>query len=250
MVTGVKEKFIIAKYKVVQITIVYDNYVYDSAFRPGSGFSCAIRTNAGVVLFDAGAHVSTLVFNLQRAGLDPGAIKTIAISHLDSDHYGGLLGLLEKAGAPDVYVPAVFPRRYKQKIESHGAAAHEVTGPEEIIPGVFSAGQLGGGIKEQCLVLETSKGGVLISGCSHPGIDEMARVARGITRKPLYLVIGGFHLGGMEEDRLKQICDYLKQLGVSSVAPSHCTTDSGIAFLRREFGDGFIESGAGKTIEG
>ena len=41
----------------------------------------------------------------------------------------------------------------------------------------------------------------------------------------------------------------LRALGVTGVAPSHCSTDGAIAFLRREFGEGFIESGVGKTIE-
>lgn len=233
----------------VQITIIYDNYVYDPSFRPGSGFSCAIRSDAGVVLFDAGGHISTLSFNLRRAGIGPQAIKVVAISHLDSDHYGGLLALLEKTTGPEVYVPAVFPGRYKEKIRARGAAVREVTMPQEIFRGVFTIGQAGRGIKEQSLVLDAARGGILIVACSHPGIVHLARTARQVINKPLDLIIGGFHLGGMVEEGLKESCAGLRALGVTRVAPSHCTTDGGMAFLRHEFQQGFIESGVGKTIE-
>ncbi|MBI4329767.1 MAG: MBL fold metallo-hydrolase [Chloroflexi bacterium] len=233
----------------MQIVIVYDNYIYDRAFRPGSGFACAVRTGAGVLLFDAGGHVSTLSFNLEKAGIAPESIRAIAVSHLDSDHYGGLLGLLEKTAAPEVYVPAVFPWRYKEKIQARGGLVHEITAPQEILPGVFSTGQVGGGIKEQGLVVETTRGGVLIVGCGHPGIGEMGRIARELVPKPLYLAVGGFHLGGLENEQLRELAARLRSLGVTDVAPSHCSSDGGAAFLRREFGNGFIDSGVGKTID-
>ncbi len=233
----------------MQITIVYDNYVHDPAFRPGSGFACVARTDQGVILFDAGGHVSTLAFNLQKAGISPQAIDAVAISHLDSDHYGGLLGLLEKTKVPKVYVPAIFPARFKQRITLRGAEVREIDGPQEVLPQVFSTGQVGGGIKEQSLVLETSKGAVLIVGCGHPSITKIAESALGIVKKPLYMIVGGFHLGGMEERDLDRVFGHLKELGLRKVAPSHCSTDTGVAYLRREFGEGFVESGVGRVIK-
>ncbi len=233
----------------MRITIIYDNYLYQAGFRPGSGFACIISTGARNVLLDAGAHVSTLNFNLEKAGIAPAAINAIAISHLDSDHYGGLLGLLEKTRRPEVHVPAVFPARYRQRIASLGAAVHEVAGPVEILPHVFSTGQVGGGIKEQALVLDTDRGGVLIVACGHPSVTKLVAAARAAINKPVYLIAGGFHLGGMEEAELKRTFGELRERGLEQVAPSHCSTDGGIAFLRREFGPGFIESGVGRVLE-
>ncbi len=233
----------------VRLTIVYDNYVFDPGFRPGSGFACTAATGDGTLLFDAGAHISTLSFNLEKAGIAAAGINVIAISHLDSDHYGGLLDLLEKTGRPEVYVPAVFPSRYKEKIATRGGRVREVTGPVELLPHVFSTGQVGGGIKEQALALETPGGIVLVVACGHPSLLRLAEAARAAVDRPLHMIAGGFHLGGMEEQDLKRTFDELRGLGLEKVAPGHCSTDAGIAFLRREFGDGFMPSGAGKVIE-
>ncbi len=233
----------------VRITIVYDNYVFDRTFRPGCGFACVIETEAGKLLLDAGAHVSTLSFNLQKAGIPPDTIDAVAISHLDSDHYGGLLGFLEEANRPTVYVPSVFPLRYKRRITSCGARVEEVTAPREIFPHVFSTGQIGDGIKEQSLVLETPMGAVVVAGCGHPSISRIAEVAREVVGSPLRMMVGGFHLSDMDEEEVARVLAHLKQTGVTVVAPSHCTTDAGVAYLRREFGDGFVESGVGKVFE-
>jgi 7,8-dihydropterin-6-yl-methyl-4-(beta-D-ribofuranosyl)aminobenzene 5'-phosphate synthase len=50
------------------------------------------------------------------------------------------------------------------------------------------------GIPELSLVLETSKGIVLVSGCSHAGIESIVRKARQAVPKEIELVTGGFHL--------------------------------------------------------
>ena len=233
----------------MQISIVYDNYPYDPAFRPGSGFACIIRTPRNLILFDSGGHGSTLLYNLQKLGLPPHRIDTIAISHLDSDHYGGLLSLLEETKSPSVYVPVIFPGRFKRNIGSHGGQVREVLAPQEICPSVYTTGELGGGIKEQSLVVKSESGGVLIVGCGHPSVAETAEAARRVVGEKLYMVVGGFHLGGLEMFELQEVCARLRTVGVNQVAPSHCTTDTGTAYLRGEFGDGFIESGVGRTIE-
>lgn len=233
----------------MELAIVYDNYRYDPAFRVGSGFACIIRTPHNLVLFDSGAHQSPLLYNLEKLGVPPDRIDTIAISHLDSDHYGGLFGFLEKANSPVVYVPVIFPERYKRNIGSYGATVREVSAPREICPGVFTTGELGGGIKEQSLVIKSGKGGVLVVGCGHTGVIKIAEVAQQVVGEQIYMVVGGFHLGEMEDNELQDICSRLRGLGVVQVAPSHCSTDTGISYLHNEFGEGFIESGVGRIID-
>ncbi|HST45642.1 MAG TPA: hypothetical protein VLK29_10520, partial [Luteimonas sp.] len=40
----------------------------------------------------------------------------------------------------------------------------------------------------------TDNGDVLISGCSHSGIEEIVEAATRVRKHPIYMVAGGFHL--------------------------------------------------------
>ena len=55
-------------------------------------------------------------------------------------------------------------------------------------------GRLGKAIPEQSLVLNTSKGLIVMTGCSHPGIADMLENIKASFGKDIYLVFGGFHL--------------------------------------------------------
>jgi 7,8-dihydropterin-6-yl-methyl-4-(beta-D-ribofuranosyl)aminobenzene 5'-phosphate synthase len=63
------------------------------------------------------------------------------------------------------------------------------------------------------------------------------------------LVLGGFHLGGASESRIKEIIAEFQRLGVEKVAPSHCTGDNAIRLFREAYEEDFIASGAGQVIE-
>jgi 7,8-dihydropterin-6-yl-methyl-4-(beta-D-ribofuranosyl)aminobenzene 5'-phosphate synthase len=111
---------------------------------------------------------------------------------------------------------------------------------------------MGTGIQEQALVLHTSLGLILITGCAHPGILKMTERAQSIFDEPIYLVMGGFHLRSKSPVQIKSILSEFRQLGVERVAPSHCTGEGAIALFEKEYGEDFIRIGAGKilTLEG
>ena len=60
----------------------------------------ALTTSEGIILFDAlnnDEEASTLVVGgLRRLGLDPGAIRTIVVTHAHGDHYGGVTYLVDR----------------------------------------------------------------------------------------------------------------------------------------------------------
>ena len=64
-----------------------------------------------------------------------------------------------------------------------------------------------------------------------------------------YLVMGGFHLGGMSDGQIKEIISTLKEMGVKKVAPSHCTGEKAMALFGKAWGDAFVEAGAGAIIQ-
>ena len=71
--------------------------------------------------------------------------------------------------------------------------------------------QLGDLTKEISLVLRTGKGLILITGCSHPGLDVIMQNASQFGK--IYAVMGGFH--GFS--KLEAIAN------VPRIMPAHCT---------------------------
>lgn len=149
---------------------------------------------------------------------------------------------------PTVYVPESFSASFKRQIQAI-TTLQEVSGPQEILPGVYTTGQMGSGIVEQALVVETPQGLVVITGCAHPGVAEMVRRAGQISENGVYLVLGGFHLGGASRNHIAGIIAAFRELGVQKVASCHCTGDQALNVFAAEYGDDFIQNGAGKIVE-
>ncbi len=231
----------------MKITVVYDNRTLDPNLASAWGFSCLVN---GDLLFDTGGDGRTLLSNMIKMGIDPAGIRTVVLSHAHGDHTGGLGGLLGTGVRPTVYVPRSFPARFKADVRSLPTLV-EVHGPVEIRPGIHTTGEVGRGLVEQALAVETGDGLVVVTGCAHPGVVEMVRRAQSVgARLPRpYLVMGGFHLGGTSQRRVKAIIADFRQLGVQRVAPCHCTGDPAIRVFAEEYGDDFIKAGVGLVLD-
>jgi 7,8-dihydropterin-6-yl-methyl-4-(beta-D-ribofuranosyl)aminobenzene 5'-phosphate synthase len=189
-----------------------------------------------------------LLANMTEMGIDPAGITTVVLSHAHGDHTGGLGGLLGTGVRPTVYVPRSFPARFKADVRSLTTLV-EVHGPVEIRPGIHTTGEVGSRLVEQALVVETGDGLVVVTGCAHPGVVEMVRRAKESVGGEVYLVMGGFHLGGTSQRRVKAIIADFRQLGVQRVAPCHCTGDRAIRVFAEEYGGDFIKNGVGMVLE-
>jgi 7,8-dihydropterin-6-yl-methyl-4-(beta-D-ribofuranosyl)aminobenzene 5'-phosphate synthase len=219
----------------VKFTVIYDNNVYDGTLRTAWGFACWVETGEKTVLFDTGGDSATLMSNIAKLDLDPQVIDAVVLSHIHGDHTGGLTGLLDTGIQPTVYVPAAFPASFKADLRARTDLV-EVTGAMEIVPGIYTTGQVGSGIVEQALIVETSVGLVIATGCAHPGIVEMVRRAKVATiGGEVALVMGGFHLGSASQRQIEGIIAAFRQLGVQRIAPCHCTGDR----ARRMFADAY-----------
>ena len=119
---------------------------------------------------------------------------------------------------------------------------------DSISQGMYTTGAMGGSIREQALVIRTSKELVVVTGCAHPGIVQIVEKAQEMFDGPVYLVMGGFHLGDKSDRQLKGIINAFRDLGVQKVAPYHCTGDKAIARFKAEYGEDFIQAGAGNVI--
>ena len=230
------------------ITIVYDNYGYDPAVRVSSGFACLVKTTTTTLLFDTGVHGPTLLYNLDQLGFIPEEISNIVISHIDFDHVGGLFTFLERNWETTVYVPRSFPSPFKDLIALHRAKVVEVVERKQICPDVETTGELGTWIKEQSLILRTERGVALIVGNAHPGIIDVIRKVKRLTKEKVWLVVGGFGLDGASPDELESIVKDFAQLGVEKVAPCHSSGDRARKLFQEKYKENYIESGAGRVI--
>jgi len=216
----------------MHLKILYDNEAREG-FRSGWGFSCLVGEN---LLFDTGADLNTLLFNMHKFNVDLDRIDKIVFSHEHGDHIGGfqIIGLLRKV---KVYLPKSFSRHFKRKVSSfpNVVELREVSRLEEIDNDIFTTGELGFLIREQSLIVKTSRGLTVIAGCSHPGLDKILRVASKLGR--IYGVVGGFH--GFNKLEILG--------GIDLIVPCHCTARKREILML--YPDSSVKCSAGYRIE-
>jgi len=235
--------------KDLNLTIVYDNNLYDEKLETKWGFSCFIKGPEKTILFDVGGEGSVLLKNMEELKINPKAVDVVVLSHVHYDHIGGLSYFLEKNSEVTVYMPRSLPRSVKNKVRKAGAKLVEVHKPVKICKYVYSTGELGSFIKEQSLVVKTSRGLVVVTGCAHPGIVKIVRKAKEMLETNVYLALGGFHLCWMNIWQIKDIVGGMREEEVEKVAPCHCSGDLAREQFEKTYGKNFILSGAGEKIK-
>lgn len=189
-----------------------------------------------------------LLANMRTLGLDTEQVDAVVISHVHGDHCGGLAGFLQKNHNVTVYLPRSLPVSMKRIVKESGAKLVEAHDPIRICRSVYSTGELGHGIREQSLVIETSKGLLLITGCAHPGIVDIVKRVKAQRKGNVHLALGGFHLCGMGQFQIGRIVEAMKRQGVESVAPSHCSGEAARSLFEKAYGRNFIRLGVGRRL--
>jgi 7,8-dihydropterin-6-yl-methyl-4-(beta-D-ribofuranosyl)aminobenzene 5'-phosphate synthase len=91
-------------------------------------------------------------------------------------------------------------------------------------------------IGEQTLLVNVrGRGLVVVTSCSHRGIVGICRHASRITGvDKIHAVVGGFHLSGLDDERITRVVDEFRRLGIDWVVPQHCTgLEAIVAFATR-----------------
>ena len=233
----------------VVMAIVYDNNRGTKGLRPSWGFSCLIQGTAKTILFDTGEHGDLVLKNMERLGLDPKQIDAIVLSHNHWDPTGGIEDMLEVRSGIPVYLPTGFPAEFKDKVRALKAEPIVADEATELCPGVKTTGTLGKGtLEEHGLCVRTGKGWVLITGCAHPGVDNLTARALEVAGEGPHLVVGGFHMIEWPTERIDAVIDRFEQLGVQRAAPCHCTGDDPRARFKERLAERCSLVGVGEVF--
>jgi 7,8-dihydropterin-6-yl-methyl-4-(beta-D-ribofuranosyl)aminobenzene 5'-phosphate synthase len=230
------------------ITVVYDNNPYKKGLKTAWGFSCLVRGWGKTILFDTGGDGRVLLANMRGLRIDPHEIGMVVLSHIHGDHVGGLASLLQHHHGLTVFVPPSFPSDFKKGVRHFGARLQEVEDFIELCPDVYSTGEMGTWIKEQALILRSSQGLIVITGCAHPGIVEILEKIGGRFQEDILLVMGGFHLMDKSVNEIKEVIASFQWLGVRYVGPGHCSGDVARRLFQEAYGNAFLPVGVGMEI--
>lgn len=91
------------------------------------------------------------------------------------------------------------------------------------------------------------KGQFVFSACSHAGLINVLKHARSaFPAVPLYGVMGGLHLSGMNEKIIPDTIGDLGQFGLEFIAPGHCTGWRALTAMAKTFRGELVPMAVGK----
>lgn len=241
------------------------------------------------VLLDAGPSPDVLLNNLKALNLDLSGLDVIVVSHGHYDHTGGLLEVLKMVEKPIpviIHPDGLKPKfsskpklRYignpfkESDIEAEGGILVKVKNPVTIIDGLTTTGEIERAtpyerpksfwtvedgryvedliLDDQALAAKlTGKGLVVITGCAHSGIVNTILHSMKLTgSNRVHAVLGGFHLVDADDERLIKTVERLRELGVETLRPGHCTGSKAVNLLTNVFGGRCKPLNAGDVIE-
>jgi 7,8-dihydropterin-6-yl-methyl-4-(beta-D-ribofuranosyl)aminobenzene 5'-phosphate synthase len=172
-------------------------------------------------------HVGARIFEprLDESGQDMNGLRTIRTEYLAT---GGTFIVHDRPTElyPGVWFSGPVPRANAEKNWNPGLWLVTAQGRvEDNVP------------EDSALVFDTAAGTVILTGCGHAGIVNIAQYAATITAgKPLLAVVGGLHLFSASEQTITWTGAKLKTLGIQYLLAGHCTGIEATYLLRDSIG--------------
>jgi 7,8-dihydropterin-6-yl-methyl-4-(beta-D-ribofuranosyl)aminobenzene 5'-phosphate synthase len=278
----------------LKITTLADNFVLAGGVGQwGLSFLMDLEDARGdqrKVVFDTSANKDALMHNAKLLEVDFTDVDCIIISHGHGDHTAANVEIVEASGGVKVYGhPHTFlPRFYEDKkgkrtrggppkgegIEEIEVAGGEVilsSKPEEVVPGLWTTGQMernsdfevvsarspGGGKRiivvdgeeKQDLILDDQAlwtivkgvGPWVVTGCAHSGpLNTIRQVKRLGAFDRIEGFVGGTHLVGRSDEYLNRTIMEFADFGLNLISPCHCTGFKATAEFWRAFPKEFV----------
>lgn len=236
----------------MKLQIIYDNSITRRDYLPGWGFSCLVDQD---ILFDTGEFPEILFHNMAILGIIQADIRQIVISHDHYDHQGGLPLLLENIRDIDVFLGKRFSPELEKCIQKTGNILIKKEGWLMLKQNIYLTPSFlfqykGTPMSERALVITARDGLVLITGCSHPGIAQIAETVQNhFPDQKFSLIAGGFHLKDSSENEIETIVKKLQNMAVKQVAPTHCTGNTALDIFKYYFKENCLTLGAGCCLD-
>ncbi len=141
---------------------------------------------------------------------------------------GGKFIELEHAAEifPGAWLTGPVPRKYP---EHNWSSTGKVETPSGLVEDTIP--------EDQSLVLNTTDGLVVITGCGHAGIINILTFAKQkFPNEPVDAVIGGLHLFPATDQQLDWTADKLKDFKVENLVGAHCTGIEAVYRIREKLG--------------
>jgi len=106
-------------------------------------------------------------------------------------------------------------------------------------------------LDDQALIINVAgKGLLVLTGCGHAGVVNIARYAMLLTGgTPLHALAGGFHLNGpVFEPLIPKVLADLAELSPSWLMPAHCTGWRAQHAMSARFGESYLPSSVGTSL--
>jgi len=229
----------------MKFSIVFDNYQANEKLESFWGFSCVINDN---FLFDTGSNGRALIRNMLKMGFDIEKLEYLFISHPHWDHIGGIDSIVDVNRNLNLFLPDSLSKFYIKDLKRLSKVKVINEYPTKLFNNFYSTGIMHL-VGEHSLIIDEGDFGIVIVGCSHPGIVDIVKRAKDILNKPILYTIGGFHLLRSREEEIIEVVKELKHLGVEYVTPTHCTGDLAIEIFKAEYKENYIPGGVGRIIE-
>lgn len=252
----------------MRFTVLIENESDVAGLHAEHGISLWVETADSRVLFDTGAS-SAFAENAERLGIDIARADMLVLSHAHADHTGGLRTFFERNTTAPVYVgPGIDTPRFSMRggtrraigmdaalREAHRERFHIVEDVLEVAPGIgisrvsereyplpsgnaslyraYNGRLEPDPFEEELFMWVASSHGIdVFTGCSHSGIANI--VAAASAHGEVRSVIGGFHLKGEDEHRVREVGTRLAS--VRMIYTGHCTGREAYRILRHELG--------------
>lgn len=103
--------------------------------------------------------------------------------------------------------------------------------------------------EEVALTVDTNKGLIIVTGCSHTGILNIVETIKERTGKPIYAVLGGTHLIEADEARIQDTINAFNQMDIEKIGLSHCTGQLAIDTFKVQIPDKAFYNSTGTVIK-